>query len=139
MPIGNQATFANRTLPEAVVVLVRDIQPINLVMSVGRGRASSALTVSMTVWRSSVSSGRPSSARSTAACVSSKLSDIVDQYLSLEQAGDCLGREWAVEGERRHGVRTSPAIWQDGDYSYSEHPHSVGTCHGHGGVAQYLL
>lgn len=31
MPTGKQNTFANRTLPEAVVVLVRDRQPINLV------------------------------------------------------------------------------------------------------------
>ncbi|WP_039890376.1 type I-E CRISPR-associated protein Cas7/Cse4/CasC [Mycobacterium xenopi] len=31
MPSGKQNTFANRTLPEAVVVLVRDSQPINLV------------------------------------------------------------------------------------------------------------
>ncbi len=31
MPTGKQNTFANRTLPEAVVVLVRDSQPINLV------------------------------------------------------------------------------------------------------------
>lgn len=31
MPTGKQNTFANRTLPEAVAVLVRDSQPINLV------------------------------------------------------------------------------------------------------------
>lgn len=31
MPTGKQTTFANRTLPEAVVVIVRDSQPINLV------------------------------------------------------------------------------------------------------------
>lgn len=31
MPTGKQNTFANRTLPEAVVILVRDTQPINLV------------------------------------------------------------------------------------------------------------
>lgn len=31
MPTGKQNTFANRTLPEAVVVQVRDTQPINLV------------------------------------------------------------------------------------------------------------
>ena len=30
------------------------------------------------------------------------------------------------------------AICNDGDYSCSEHPHSGGTCHGHGGVGQYL-
>ncbi|WP_166354225.1 type I-E CRISPR-associated protein Cas7/Cse4/CasC [Phytoactinopolyspora limicola] len=31
MPTGKQNTFANRTLPEAVVVMIRDTQPINLV------------------------------------------------------------------------------------------------------------
>lgn len=31
MPTGKQNSFANRTLPEAVVILVRDTQPINLV------------------------------------------------------------------------------------------------------------
>ncbi len=31
MPTGKQTTFANRTLPEAVVTVVRDTQPINLV------------------------------------------------------------------------------------------------------------
>lgn len=31
MPTGKQNTFANRTLPEAVVVIVRDAQPVNLV------------------------------------------------------------------------------------------------------------
>ncbi|AEE44658.1 type I-E CRISPR-associated protein Cas7/Cse4/CasC [Cellulomonas fimi] len=31
MPTGKQNTFANRTLPEAVVVTVRDTQPVNLV------------------------------------------------------------------------------------------------------------
>ncbi|MCB9440929.1 MAG: type I-E CRISPR-associated protein Cas7/Cse4/CasC [Mycolicibacterium sp.] len=31
MPTGKQNTFANRTLPDAVVVIVRDDQPVNLV------------------------------------------------------------------------------------------------------------
>jgi len=31
MPTGKQNTFANRTLPDAVVVTVRDTQPVNLV------------------------------------------------------------------------------------------------------------
>lgn len=26
----------------------------------------------------------------------------------------------------------------DGSWSFSEHPHASGTCHGHGGVQQYL-
>ena len=31
MPTGKQNTFANRTLPDAVVVMIRDSQPVNLV------------------------------------------------------------------------------------------------------------
>jgi CRISPR system Cascade subunit CasC len=31
MPTGKQTTFANRTLPDAIVVILRDTQPINLV------------------------------------------------------------------------------------------------------------
>lgn len=50
MPSGKQNTFANRTLPEAVVVQVRDSQPINLVSafetpireSAGEGRVKKA-------------------------------------------------------------------------------------------------
>ena len=30
MPTGNQNTFANRTLPDAVYVTIRDDQPVNL-------------------------------------------------------------------------------------------------------------
>jgi CRISPR system Cascade subunit CasC len=41
MPTGKQNTFANRTLPEGVVVIVRDSQPINLVQAF-----ESAVTVS---------------------------------------------------------------------------------------------
>ncbi|MGA9362697.1 MAG: DUF3761 domain-containing protein [Mycobacterium sp.] len=39
-----------------------------------------------------------------------------------------------------HGTRPAgaTAICADGDYSCSEHPHASGTCHGHGGVQQYL-
>lgn len=33
MPTGKQNTFANRTLPEGVVVMVRDTQPVNLVQA----------------------------------------------------------------------------------------------------------
>ncbi|HRN28089.1 MAG TPA: type I-E CRISPR-associated protein Cas7/Cse4/CasC [Terrimesophilobacter sp.] len=35
MPTGKQNTFANRTLPDAVVVSVRDTQPVNLVGAFG--------------------------------------------------------------------------------------------------------
>jgi CRISPR system Cascade subunit CasC len=31
MPTGKQNTFANRTLPDAIVVILRDTQPVNLV------------------------------------------------------------------------------------------------------------
>ncbi len=50
MPTGKQNTFANRTLPDAVVVRVRDTQPINMVgafetavrESAGSGRVAAA-------------------------------------------------------------------------------------------------
>ncbi|MGF6889511.1 CRISPR system Cascade subunit CasC [Nocardia sp. GAS34] len=49
MPTGKQNTFANRTLPEAVLVSVRTDQPVNLVQAfeepvtaLGAGRASAA-------------------------------------------------------------------------------------------------
>src|SRR5690606_20568321 len=50
MPSGKQNTFAARTLPDAVVVTVRDTQPINLVgafespvvAEAGSGRAAAA-------------------------------------------------------------------------------------------------
>jgi hypothetical protein len=51
----------------------------------------------------------------------------------------------AASGDCVHDPEAAPtappgatAICQDGDYSFSEHPHSGGTCHGHGGVKQYL-
>ncbi|MBS4728867.1 DUF3761 domain-containing protein [Mycobacterium sp. SM1] len=51
----------------------------------------------------------------------------------------------AASGDCVHDPEAAPtappgatAICRDGDYSFSEHPHSGGTCHGHGGVAQYL-
>lgn len=41
-----------------------------------------------------------------------------------------------------HSSPTQPpgatAQCADGSWSFSEHPHAGGTCHGHGGVQQYL-
>jgi hypothetical protein len=48
-------------------------------------------------------------------------------------SGDCL-----PDPKKGTADRPPTAICRDGDYSYSEHPHSGGTCHGHGGVAQIL-
>ncbi len=44
MPTGKQNTFANRTLPEAVVVLVRDRQPVNLVQAFEEPVVTSAVS-----------------------------------------------------------------------------------------------
>jgi CRISPR system Cascade subunit CasC len=53
MPTGKQNTFANRTLPDAVLVLVRQTQPINLVgafeEAVGEGEKGGRITAS--IWR----------------------------------------------------------------------------------------
>jgi hypothetical protein len=48
-------------------------------------------------------------------------------------SGDCV-----PDPKKGPADRQPTAICRDGDYSYSEHPHSGGTCHGHGGVAQVL-
>jgi hypothetical protein len=48
-------------------------------------------------------------------------------------SGDCV-----PDPKKGHADRSPTAICQDGDYSYSEHPNSGGTCHGHGGVAKVL-
>jgi hypothetical protein len=48
-------------------------------------------------------------------------------------SGDCV-----PDPKKGPADRPPTAICRDGDYSYSEHPHSGGTCHGHGGVAQIL-
>jgi Protein of unknown function (DUF3761) len=44
-------------------------------------------------------------------------------------SGDCVPKPNNSNGD-------VTAICQDGSHSHSEHPHSSGTCHGHGGVAQ---
>jgi Protein of unknown function (DUF3761) len=48
-------------------------------------------------------------------------------------SGDCV-----PDPKKGTADRPPTAICRDGDYSYSEHPYSGGTCHGHGGVAQVL-
>ncbi|WP_082977047.1 DUF3761 domain-containing protein [Mycobacterium sp. 852002-50816_SCH5313054-b] len=49
-------------------------------------------------------------------------------------SGDC------VSYPQQGGPQPSNATAQcaDGSWSFSEHPHSSGTCHGHGGVQRYL-
>lgn len=49
-------------------------------------------------------------------------------------AGDC------VPYPQKGGSQPPGATAQcsDGSWSFSEHPHAGGTCHGHGGVQQYL-
>jgi hypothetical protein len=49
-------------------------------------------------------------------------------------SGDCV-----PDPKKGPADRPPTAICRDGDYSYSEHPHSGGTCHGHGGVAKVLV
>ncbi|WP_081286989.1 DUF3761 domain-containing protein [Mycobacterium colombiense] len=49
-------------------------------------------------------------------------------------SGDC------VPYPQKGGPQPQGATAQcaDGSWSFSEHPHAGGTCHGHGGVQQYL-
>jgi hypothetical protein len=51
----------------------------------------------------------------------------------IAKSGDCV--PYPEPGTR---PPCATAICVDGDYSCSEHPHASGTCHGHGGVEQYL-
>ena len=54
-------------------------------------------------------------------------------YYLDRATGDCVPRPEAAPS-RPPGAT---AQWADGTYSFSEHPYSGGTCHGHGGVAQH--
>ncbi|WP_156749311.1 MULTISPECIES: DUF3761 domain-containing protein [unclassified Mycobacterium] len=49
-------------------------------------------------------------------------------------SGDC------VPYPQKGGSQPQAATAQcsDGSWSFSEHPHASGTCHGHGGVQRYL-
>ncbi|MEZ0353976.1 DUF3761 domain-containing protein [Mycobacterium sp. pR1184] len=49
-------------------------------------------------------------------------------------SGDCVPRPVAAPSQPPGAT----ARCADGTWSFSEHPHSGGTCHGHGGVSQYL-
>jgi Protein of unknown function (DUF3761) len=55
-------------------------------------------------------------------------------YYLDRATGDCVPRPEAAPSPPPGAT----ALCADGTYSFSEHPHSGGTCHGHGGVAQYL-
>ncbi|MGZ4565056.1 MAG: DUF3761 domain-containing protein [Mycobacterium sp.] len=52
----------------------------------------------------------------------------------IASSGDC------VPYPQHGGLQPQGATAQcaDGSWSFSEHPHATGTCHGHGGVQQYL-
>ncbi|WP_374026013.1 DUF3761 domain-containing protein [Mycobacterium sp. HNNTM2301] len=49
-------------------------------------------------------------------------------------SGDCV--PYPQQGGSQPPGATAKCA--DGSWSFSEHPHSGGTCHGHGGVQQYL-
>jgi hypothetical protein len=52
-------------------------------------------------------------------------------------SGDCVPDPEKIPP---NGLPKPPtAICTDGTYSFSEHPYSGGTCHGHGGVAKHLV
>jgi hypothetical protein len=52
----------------------------------------------------------------------------------IASSGDCVH-----DPERSLTIPPgATARCEDGEYSFSEHPYSGGTCHGHGGVAQVL-
>ncbi|OBB64223.1 DUF3761 domain-containing protein [Mycobacterium sp. 852014-50255_SCH5639931] len=49
-------------------------------------------------------------------------------------SGDCV--PYPQQGGSQPQGATAQCA--DGSWSFSEHPHASGTCHGHGGVQQYL-
>jgi Protein of unknown function (DUF3761) len=52
----------------------------------------------------------------------------------IAASGDCV--PYPQQGGSQPPGATAQC--RDGSWSFSEHPHASGTCHGHGGVAQYL-
>jgi len=52
----------------------------------------------------------------------------------IASSGDCV--PYPQQGGPQPPGAT--ALCRDGSWSFSEHPHASGTCHGHGGVQQYL-
>lgn len=51
----------------------------------------------------------------------------------IASSGDCVPYP-----QRGPQPPNATAQCTDGSWSFSEHPHASGTCHGHGGVQQYL-
>ncbi|WP_116267996.1 DUF3761 domain-containing protein [Mycobacterium marinum] len=52
----------------------------------------------------------------------------------IASSGDCV--PYPQQGGSQPPGATAQCA--DGSWSFSEHPHSGGTCHGHGGVQRYL-
>jgi len=52
----------------------------------------------------------------------------------IASSGDCV--PYPQQGPTQPPGATAKCA--DGTWSFSEHPHSGGTCHGHGGVQTYL-
>ena len=52
----------------------------------------------------------------------------------IASSGDCV--PYPQQGGQQPPNATAKCA--DGSWSFSEHPHASGTCHGHGGVQQYL-
>jgi Protein of unknown function (DUF3761) len=52
----------------------------------------------------------------------------------IASSGDCV--PYPQQGGPQPPGATAQCA--DGSWSFSEHPHASGTCHGHGGVQQYL-
>jgi hypothetical protein len=52
----------------------------------------------------------------------------------IAKSGDCV--PYPQKGGPQPPGATAQCV--DGSWSFSEHPHASGTCHGHGGVQRYL-
>lgn len=93
MPTGKVNTFANRTLPEAVVVTVRDTQPINLVGAFEDAVVADAETTRMQV------AARRLGERATEVAEVLGHRPVTTWIVALGDAKAGLGESWAPGGD----------------------------------------
>jgi CRISPR system Cascade subunit CasC len=98
MPTGKQNTFANRTLPEGVVVIVRDVQSVNLV-----GAFEDAVVASNGATRVAVASERLADYSAdidraySQTPVASFVVHVGPQTVALERLGDSVDLEGLIQ------------------------------------------
>lgn len=104
MPTGKQNTFANRTLPEAVVVIVRNSQPVNLV-----GAFEDAVTAEPSTTRMGVAARRLAERALEVADVFGQ-KPVVTLALAIGAARPALESTWAGSDTLNLSWTTLPAL-----------------------------